>query len=541
MFCSISAWHKHCGGDRVRYRQPEAVAEEMASLYRRGVRIFNFHDDNFVMEPKDAMLDRIERLGSALADRGVGRIAFACKARPGTVDEEVFGGLRRLGLFRVFLGIEAGTDVSLRQLGRRQTVEENVRALRIIEGMGVHLAFNLLMLNPRSSLEDLAGNIAFLRANPMHPMNFCRTEIYAGTPLERMLRRDGKLLGNMWGFGYVIADPRAQAAFDVIRRAFWDRCYGTECLHHRCMQVDFEHQMLEHFHGHHASLRRRVKDFVVRVNNDTAAHLEEVVEALRDGAATEPAFAEDLKLRIAASGARLDIDGIALVREIRKSAAPPRASRTVSRTVAAAGLAATIVLPLAACDTDTHATEMVAVPSEPHRGGVEDPEPIPTETAAEVVKAAVGAVLLPKLEEVAGPDAPTEVAIRIGEDGKVESVGLGPPFTGALEQTLQAELEALEVSDSRTFGQSYLLRFGPEGAGIPEVPDEPVDEPVDEPEYPTYPTEMAPRPYVTEMAPAPHFAEMVPDPGPHLSEEAPEPTHIYEMIPTPAPEPEAEE
>lgn len=45
-FCSIAAWHRLCGGARLRPRNVASVADEMASLYQAGARIFNFHDDN---------------------------------------------------------------------------------------------------------------------------------------------------------------------------------------------------------------------------------------------------------------------------------------------------------------------------------------------------------------------------------------------------------------------------------------------------------------------------------------------------------------
>jgi len=40
-------------------------------------------------------------------------------------------------------------------------------------------------------------------------MNFCRTEVYVGTPLMRRLEREGRLVGDVFGWDYAIADPRA--------------------------------------------------------------------------------------------------------------------------------------------------------------------------------------------------------------------------------------------------------------------------------------------------------------------------------------------
>ena len=110
------------------------------------------------------------------------------------------------GLFRVFLGIEAGTADSLRRIGHGQTPAQNERALEIVNRLDLHACFNLLLLNPDSTLEDFRANVAFLRGHCGNPMNFCRTEIYAGTPLELKLRREGRLLGDYWGYGYRICE-----------------------------------------------------------------------------------------------------------------------------------------------------------------------------------------------------------------------------------------------------------------------------------------------------------------------------------------------
>ncbi|MEI8257282.1 MAG: cobalamin-dependent protein [Deltaproteobacteria bacterium] len=201
-FCSITAWHKACGGDALRLRSPECVADEMAGLYAQRIRIFNFHDDNFILPDVAATRRRIDALRGALEARGVGRIAFAIKARPDELDEGLFRALIDMGLFRVFLGIESGTAGSLRRLGRGQTMDDNVRALGLMERLDLQMCFNLLLLDPDSTLEDLAGHAAFLRAHPQFAMNFCRTEVYAGTPLERKLRREGRLRGDFWGHDY---------------------------------------------------------------------------------------------------------------------------------------------------------------------------------------------------------------------------------------------------------------------------------------------------------------------------------------------------
>jgi anaerobic magnesium-protoporphyrin IX monomethyl ester cyclase len=370
-FCSIAAWHRLCGGERVRLRSAGNLAAEIERLYADGARIFNFHDDSFVLRDPGTFRARSAELARELSLRGIRGIAFAIKSRPDAVNLDSFVPLRKIGLFRVFLGIEAGTETSLRNLGRHQTVADNERALRVLEELDLHAAFNLLLLNPDSTLEDLQGNVAFLRRNPRHPINFCRAEVYAGTPLERRLRAEGRLLGDYWGWDYVIADPRAQRAFEAIAVCFQDRNHSDDGLHHVAMALDYEHQLLGHFFSTTESIRRQVKRFIIEVNLNTVAHLEAIIDAVLRGQVTG---SERDPFTIARKGL-IDLDGQTLsaradeifdqMRWRARSGSREPDVHGWRKAATAAGLAASVALS-AGCERSpgiTHPTEMVAPPA----------------------------------------------------------------------------------------------------------------------------------------------------------------------------------
>jgi anaerobic magnesium-protoporphyrin IX monomethyl ester cyclase len=375
-FCSIAAWHRLCGGSRYRQRSVESIAAEIGCLYREGVRIFNFHDDNFLGTDRAQNTARVHSLRRALADQGVERIGFQIKARPDAVDPELFALLRSMGLFRVFLGIEAGSTASLRSLGRGQRLEDNVRALEVLNALDLHVAWNLLCINPDSTLDDFAENVAFLRAHAENALNFCRTEIYAETPLEQRLRGEGRLLGDYWGLDYRIDDERVQRAYEIFTAAFFERNFGKSPLHYLSAQVDYEHQLRADFFGTTASLRAEAKAFVRRVNENTASHLEEIIAAVRAEEASQ-AFAQAVAARVAADDVRLHAEGQAILRRVRQL--PARPSRRSSATVAAA-----IALAVTGCSgrQETHMMEAVPRPPTDVRPPPPDlgprPEPVPS-------------------------------------------------------------------------------------------------------------------------------------------------------------------
>ncbi|MBI4956792.1 MAG: radical SAM protein, partial [Myxococcales bacterium] len=392
-FCSIAAWHKLCGGERYRQRSAAGLAAEMGCLWRDGVRLFNFHDDNFLGARRAENLVRVEALRTALGAQGVGQLAFAIKARPDAVDEEVFARLREMGLFRVFLGIEAGTEESLRQLGRGQKLADNERALDILNGLDVHTAFNLLLLNPESTLDDVAGNVAFLRRHLDNPLNFCRTEIYAGTPLERKLRAEGRLRGDYFGLDYAIRNPEPEQAFELMRAAFYDRNFGPHPLHYLSGQVDYEHQVRMDFFGTTPAVRAAAKGYVRRVNDNTVSYLEEIVAAVRAGRATV-ALAADLAARVERDDRRLHAEGDEVLARIRDIPERTRPARGSGRTRAA--LAASVALTLAGCrQPDTQHMEMAPPPQPPPTGA----PPLPTGD---------GSVLVPVKEDAGAPASPPD-------------------------------------------------------------------------------------------------------------------------------------
>ncbi len=271
-FCSINAWYDRVGGMKFRTRSIDNIASEMMDLYNRyGVRIFNFQDDNFFLADKTKALSRFEALRDRLRQEGVQDIAIAIKARPDSITREFISVLDELGLFRVFLGVENASENGLRNLNRKQTVDESLNALEILNDFDVHLAFNLLMFEPDTVMDDLLVNLRFMERHLDNPFNFCRAEAHAGTGLETKLRAEGRLLGDYFGMDYRLRDPRCEAFHQVANYAFFDRNFNDFGLHYFNMQVDFTFQLLRRFYPEvlTQSLRGAVKSFIKETNLDT--------------------------------------------------------------------------------------------------------------------------------------------------------------------------------------------------------------------------------------------------------------------------------
>lgn len=271
-FCSINAWYKRGGGKRFRLRSVESIVAEMKELYfRYGVRIFNFQDDNFFLPNPAKALQRFRMLRAGLQREGMDGIAIAIKARPDSITYDSIRVLDDLGLFRVFLGVENASENGLRNLNRKCTLDQIVNALQILNDFGVHVAYNILMFEPDTVLDDILINLRFIERHMENPFNFCRAEAYAGTGLETKLLAEGRLLGDYFGFDYRLKDPRSEAFHQVANHAFFDRNFSDFGLHYFNMQVDFYFQLLRRFHPQvlTQTLRASVRSFIKRTNLDT--------------------------------------------------------------------------------------------------------------------------------------------------------------------------------------------------------------------------------------------------------------------------------
>ena len=271
-FCSINAWYERGGGKKFRVRSVENIVAEMKELYfRYGVRIFNFQDDNFFLPRPEKALRRFEELRDGLKQEGIEGIAIAVKARPDSITYDSIRVLDGLGLFRVFLGVENAHENGLRNLNRKCTLDQILNALRILNDFDVHLAYNLLMFEPDTVLNDILVNLRFIERHIENPFNFCRAEAYPGTGLEAKLRAEGRLLGDYFGFDYRLKDPRSEAFHQIANYAFFDRNFSDFGLHYFNMQVDFYFQLLRRFHPEvlTQTLRASVRNFIKQTNLDT--------------------------------------------------------------------------------------------------------------------------------------------------------------------------------------------------------------------------------------------------------------------------------
>jgi anaerobic magnesium-protoporphyrin IX monomethyl ester cyclase len=282
-YCCITTLHNLAPGKKFRQRSVELIADEMAELYReRGTRQFVFHDDNFLVPSVAHNQTRIEGFDKAFKSRGMEDIALLIKCRPADANLDVLSRLKEMGLVRIFMGIESATEMGLLTLDRHQTVGQSIRALDICGELDVSAQFTIMTFNPDANLNTLRADLAFMRRFAGNPLNFCRAEIYAGTPLEKRMIALGRARGDYRAREYSMYDPVADLACTISLDLFYDRNWGDGSLMQKTIGLDHMIAVRKRFHGRD-DLCERAHAWVRAVNLDTLSLLEEVIELSASG------------------------------------------------------------------------------------------------------------------------------------------------------------------------------------------------------------------------------------------------------------------
>jgi len=319
-FCCIFAYADSAKGPRYRMRSPENVVAEMRAEHdRRGVRLFVFHDDNFFLPHRPKNLERYARLGALMREAGLRDVGLVIKCRPNDVDPELFALLRSLGLIRAYVGIETNSGEGIVSLNRRISAEDNRRALTVLRGLGIYCSFNVLLFDPEASLAGIETNLDFMAEQRDLPFNFCRAEVYAGTPLKTLLESQGRLLGDYMGWTYVMRDPRVELLFRIATAAFYGRNFKPDGLANLNMGIRFDNEVLRRFYPScwDAPWHEQLTQLSRRIGADSVERMREALAFVRDVSLDDRRRIKLFTLDLARRVAQADLAFLAAVRGAR--------------------------------------------------------------------------------------------------------------------------------------------------------------------------------------------------------------------------------
>jgi hopanoid C-3 methylase len=184
--CSFCALWKLTGGRYLR-RRPERIVEELAGIDEECIF---FADDESLVDA-----GRMKILAQLIGNAGIRKRYFLYGGSDTiTRHPDLLEMWRKVGLERVFVGLEFSSDESLRTIGKGSTTEDNARAAKILHDLGIEL-YATLIVRPDFGHDEFAALGRYCRELDLNFAGFAVLTPLPGTDLyeqvqEGLLTRD---------------------------------------------------------------------------------------------------------------------------------------------------------------------------------------------------------------------------------------------------------------------------------------------------------------------------------------------------------------
>jgi radical SAM superfamily enzyme YgiQ (UPF0313 family) len=215
-FCAVDAvW-----GRQWVHRDPVQVAAEIAWLAKQwGKKLVHINDDNLTLDSR-----HVEAFCNALLEERVEVNWVAQGVRADALTPELLGKMRRAGCHRVSLGIESASPEVLEAIGKKETLEEIARAVRLCREAGILVLGMFMVGNPGDTEETVDTSIRFAKESGIDLPAFYMAIPYPKTRLWEHARTQGSFLNNDYlAFTHMSSEPVFETtAFtaEARRRAF---------------------------------------------------------------------------------------------------------------------------------------------------------------------------------------------------------------------------------------------------------------------------------------------------------------------------------
>ncbi len=220
-FCSVCEFFSSMGA-RYRYRNPEKVVDEIETIIQEyEVTRFTFDDANFMGGGKTGK-ERSLEFARILRERKLS-IEYSIQCRSDDIETQLFETLKESGLARVYLGVESGSQEQLNRYRKGLNVEDNLKALEILAGLGIFVQMGFIMFDPSATVDDISANQQFLakikamfREDKLGYLSPTTKLIpLSGSEYVEKLRQDGRLKGDYLGYSYDFADKKTALLYNV--------------------------------------------------------------------------------------------------------------------------------------------------------------------------------------------------------------------------------------------------------------------------------------------------------------------------------------
>jgi len=189
VFCSSTRFW-----GRVRFHTPEYVVREIQALLDDyDPRYITFFDDLFIASRK-----RLRHIVALIRDRDIHkRVSFELTVRANLIDSESVELLRQMNVFNVIMGLESGNDRVLRSLKGNVRLEQNQRAVELLNDAGISVSATFVIGAPDETREEILQTLDFIRRTSLSEARTYLLTPLPGTPIWDYARDRGLVSSDM--------------------------------------------------------------------------------------------------------------------------------------------------------------------------------------------------------------------------------------------------------------------------------------------------------------------------------------------------------
>lgn len=159
-FCEGYLFRKQNFNNEYRVKSPERVVDEIENVINQySCRLFSFSDDNFFADGNKG-IERAEEIAKLIIDRKI-KMRFTIECRADDVDYSTMSLLKRAGLYKVFVGIESGSQNVLNRYNKGTTVSQNRNAINVLNELHILCHPGHILFDPLTTKDELEETVSF--------------------------------------------------------------------------------------------------------------------------------------------------------------------------------------------------------------------------------------------------------------------------------------------------------------------------------------------------------------------------------------------
>ncbi len=174
-FCCVIVHNRR----RWRAKSTERVIQEILKM-DKSKRWYVFYDSSFTIK-----MNRVKDICDAIIEYGMDYKYYSAQGRVDDVvkNPDIVKRMAEAGFKMLFIGIESTKQDSLDRIGKKTTVEQNKKAIKILHDYGITIFGSMIIGNIGEKVEDVKRNIDFCKKMEVDIMQFTPLTPYPGTKL----------------------------------------------------------------------------------------------------------------------------------------------------------------------------------------------------------------------------------------------------------------------------------------------------------------------------------------------------------------------